>query len=124
MIIFGPLVIDSMGNKWIGTSGYFGGGGLAKFDGKSWTVYDTSNSHLPNNTVLSVAIDSHSNKWIGTDGGGLAFFNDTTWGIFSQSNSGLVDNQVRCIAIDDSSYKWMGTCGSEKGEGFAVFKNR
>ncbi|CUT05813.1 two-component regulator propeller domain-containing protein, partial [Candidatus Kryptobacter tengchongensis] len=31
------IAIDGQGNKWIGT-----GGGLAKFDGVNWTVYNTS----------------------------------------------------------------------------------
>jgi ligand-binding sensor domain-containing protein len=34
------IAIDGQGNKWIGTYG----GGLAKFDGVRWTVYNTSNS--------------------------------------------------------------------------------
>ena len=34
------IAIDSSGNKWIGTNG----GGLAKFDGKKWKVFNTSNS--------------------------------------------------------------------------------
>jgi ligand-binding sensor domain-containing protein len=37
------IAIDGQGNKWIGTRG----GGLAKFDGVNWTVYNTSNSGLP-----------------------------------------------------------------------------
>ena len=39
------IAIDGSGNKWIGTDD----GGLAKFDGTTWTVYTTSNSGLPNN---------------------------------------------------------------------------
>ena len=45
------------------------GGGLAKFDGTNWTVFNTSNSGLPDNYVSSIAIDGSGNKWIGTDGG-------------------------------------------------------
>ena len=39
--------------------------GLAKFDGTNWTVYDTTNSGLPDNAVVSLAIDG-SDIWIGT----------------------------------------------------------
>ncbi len=42
------------------------GGGLAKFDGVNWTVYNTSNSGLPDNHVYAIAIDGQGNKWIGT----------------------------------------------------------
>jgi ligand-binding sensor domain-containing protein len=45
-------------NRW--------GGGLAKFDGVNWTVYNTSNSGLPDNYVYAIAIDGQGNKWIGT----------------------------------------------------------
>ena len=41
-------------------------GGLAKFDGVNWTVYNTENSGLPDNGVMSVGIDAQGNKWIGT----------------------------------------------------------
>jgi ligand-binding sensor domain-containing protein len=40
--------------------------GLAKFDGVNWTVYNTSNSGLPDNYVNAIAIDGQGNKWIGT----------------------------------------------------------
>ncbi len=32
-------------------------GGLAKFDGVNWTVYNTSNSGLPSDSVIAIAID-------------------------------------------------------------------
>jgi ligand-binding sensor domain-containing protein len=64
------IAIDGEGNKWIGTYG----GGLAKFDGVNWTVYNTSNSGLPSVFVRAIAIDGQGNKWIGTDLGGLAKF--------------------------------------------------
>ena len=47
------LVIDSRGNKWMGTLG----GGLVKFDGTSWTRYSIADSTLPNDYVYSVAAD-------------------------------------------------------------------
>jgi hypothetical protein len=60
------------GNKWIGTWG----GGLAKFDGVNWIVYNTSNFGLPDNYVSAIAIDKQGNKWIGTVGGGLAVYRE------------------------------------------------
>ena len=69
--MFRPIAIDGSGNKWIGTDG----GGLVKFDDTSWTVYNTSNSGLPDNYIHSIAIDGSGNKWIGTHGG-LTEFNE------------------------------------------------
>ena len=63
------IAIDAAGNKWIGAEG-----GLAKFDGKNWTVYQSSNSALPNNFVQSIAIEGNGTTWVGTLFGGLAKF--------------------------------------------------
>ena len=60
------------GNKWIGTAL----GGLAKFDGVNWRVYNRLNSGLPHNWVSAIAIDRQGNKWIGTLGGGLAVYRE------------------------------------------------
>jgi ligand-binding sensor domain-containing protein len=82
---------------------------LAKFDGVNWTVYNTSNSGLPNNDVWAIAIDGQGNKWIGTDGGGLAKFDGVNWTVYNTSNSGLPYNRVYAIAIDGQGNKWIGT---------------
>ncbi len=114
------IAIDKAGNKWIGVStewnsSSYAGGGLAKFDGKIWTVYNTSNSGLPDNLVTSIAIDGNENKWIGTNKG-LAKFDEnnskeTSWTIYNSSNSGLPFNTINSIAIDGSGNKWIGTNG-------------
>ena len=41
------------GDIWIGT--YYNG--VGKFDGTNWTIYDTSNSEMPDNEVLALAAD-------------------------------------------------------------------
>jgi hypothetical protein len=71
-------------------------------------VYNTSNSGLPDNSILSIAIDVSGNKWIGTSGG-LVKFDDTNWTLYNTSNSGLPYNSVSSIAIDGSGNKWMWT---------------
>jgi hypothetical protein len=84
------------------------GGGLAKFDGTNWTVYNTSNSGLPHNYIYTLAIDQSNVKWIGTYGGGLAKFNDITWTVYNTLNSGLTNNNVHYLIIDANDYKWIG----------------
>jgi ligand-binding sensor domain-containing protein len=126
---------DSEGIKWITTkvhvSDPFGvhhmqGGGLAKFDGhSSWTVYDTSNSEIPTNSLSCIEIDEAGNKWIGTIGGwgkdtvyasaGLLKFDGTTWTVYDTSNSGLPSNVITCL-IYYSDTLWIGT-----NEGLATF---
>jgi len=41
-----------------------------------WTVYNTSNSGLPNNNVKAITIDGTGNKWIGAWSGGLTVYNE------------------------------------------------
>ncbi len=91
---------------WIGTNG----GGLTKYNKITGerTFYTTSNSGIPDNVILSIAIDNEGIKWIGTSGG-LAKFNGTDWVIYNTSNSGLPDNDVWAIAIDNEGNKWIGT---------------
>jgi len=78
------------------------------FSQSAWTIYNTANSPLPENSVRCVAFDSSGLKWIGTDFG-LATFDDTNWTIYNTSNSGLPDNYIRAIAIDKFNHKWIGT---------------
>lgn len=92
--------IDKSGSKWIGTWG----GGLAKFDGKSWTVFNSSNSDLPNNYVNAIAIDPQNRVWVGTDKG-LVCYDGTSW----KNTEGLPDDHIRSLAIDDSGIVWIGT---------------
>jgi hypothetical protein len=66
------LALDSGGSLWLGTQH----GGLAKFDGENWSVYNEDNSDLPDNYIFTVAIDSNDNKWIGMNGGGMAVFQE------------------------------------------------
>jgi ligand-binding sensor domain-containing protein len=112
------IAIDEGGNKWIGTiyNYFYGYGGLVKFDGVNWTVYQTSNSGLPNNNVWAIFIDREGNKWIGTDGG-LAKFDDFSWAVYNTSNSRLPNNNVRVI-VDIEGNKWIGT----EGGGLAIFR--
>ena len=74
----------------------------------AWTVYDTGNSDLPNNTVRSVAIDSLNHVWAGTDQG-LAEFDGTNWNVYQTSNSGLPGDEVRAINVDRNGELWVGT---------------
>ena len=83
--------------------------------GEEWNVYTTGNSGLPNNEILSLAIDEEGVKWIGTMGG-LARYDGTTWTVFNTTNSGLPSNTVRCILISEVGYIWIGT-----NSGLAVY---
>jgi ligand-binding sensor domain-containing protein len=95
--------VDDNGIIWIGTHG----GGLAELDGTHWTVYDTSNSGLPHDLILSFAVED-DRKWIGT-WFGLAEFDGANWTRYFTSNSGLPDDWVFAVAVDGRGNTWSGT---------------
>ncbi len=115
--------IDGNGSVWMATESqwnwnlyYYYDAELVKFDGTTWTVYDTTNSGLPDNYINDIALDQSGIKWIGTDDG-LAAFDGINWTIYNTSNSGLPDNGVGLIAIDANGTKWMGCAGLTSFDG-------
>lgn len=74
----------------------------------AWTIFNDTNSLLPQNTVRCIAVDAQNRKWIGTDWG-LAVYNDTTWTVYDTSNSNITDNSIRSLAFDTSGDIWVGT---------------
>lgn len=81
-----------------------------------WTIYNSTNSPLPDNTIRAIEFDQSGNTWIGTDKG-LAKFDGTNWTVLDSSNSGLPVNEIRSIAVDVASRLWVGTMQA----GFAIY---
>ena len=98
------VVKDKQGNIWFGgiPSESFGfQGGLAKYNGSSWTLYNSSNSDLPDNSVTSLAIDTLGNIFVGTMNGGLSVIDQNfQWKNFSRENSPLDNNFIKKITVD------------------------
>ncbi|KAF0152801.1 MAG: Peptidase S8/S53 subtilisin kexin sedolisin [Ignavibacteria bacterium] len=98
------MLQDKKGSIWFGTFG----GGLAKFDGIKWKVFNTFNSLLPSDVVYSLAVDNNNNIWIGTVDG-LAKFDGINWEVFNETNSKIPSNMIYSLAIDKQDNKWIGT---------------
>jgi len=75
--------IDNANNYWVAYNNI----GLAKYNGSAWTVYDSLNSPLPNNKILSVAAGA-TGIWAGTNSG-LFFYDGVTWTSYNTGNSGI-----------------------------------
>ena len=58
---------DKKGNLWFGTLG----GGVSRYDGKSFTSF-TASQGLANNIIYSIVEDKTGNIWFGTSGGGVS----------------------------------------------------
>ena len=97
------ILCDSNGNLWFGTQG----GGVSKYDGKSFTTFTTSQG-LAANSVLSIAEDKNGNLWFGTEGGGVSKYDGKSFTTFT-TDQGLASNIVRSIAEDKNGVMWFGT---------------
>ena len=105
-INFGKTTIcDSEGNLWFATQG----GGVSKYDGKSFITYTTKQG-LANNSVRSIAEDKNGNLWFGTYGGGVSKYDGKSF-ITYTTEQGLANNSVLSIAEDKNGNLWLGTDG-------------
>jgi len=79
---------DRYGNLWFGTQG----GGVSRFDGKSFQNY-TVREGLANNSVLCIAEDQRGDVWFGTAGGGVSRFDGRSFTNYTTSE-GLINNSA------------------------------
>ncbi len=99
-----PFVIDSLGNKWIGSQN----SGLYKFEEGIWKNYNTKNSGLIGNIIFGLDFDKSGVLWIGT-GYGVNKFDGKKWITLTNSNSGLCTNYVNAIKFEENGKQWFAT---------------
>ena len=86
---------DAVGNLWLCTDG----GGLCRYDGAAFTVWDTTDG-LAGNSVLSAGFDRQGRLWLGTAGQGLSCFDGEAlrnYTVVDGMASGWID---RIVAAD------------------------
>jgi ligand-binding sensor domain-containing protein len=98
------LEVDDDGNVWAGTWG----GGLSRFDGKTWTTF-TVRDGLPGNHIFSLGRDRDGMLWVGTSRGLAAFDGDLI--VTYSVRDGLVSDTVFSIAAAEDGNMWVGTFG-------------
>jgi ligand-binding sensor domain-containing protein/signal transduction histidine kinase len=92
------------GYLWIGTSG-----GLVRFDGVRFVVFDRSNTPaLRDDSILSLCPASDGSLWIGTEGGGLVSMKADAFRNYN-AGEGLTNGFVRAVAQDRAGRLWVGT---------------
>ena len=96
---------DKPGNLWFGTFG----GGVSRYDGKSFTNFTTAQG-LANNIVYSITEDKKGNLWFGTSGGGVSRYDGKSF-INLTTAHGLANNTVWSITQDRTGNLWFGTSG-------------
>ncbi len=89
------------GYIWLGTFG-----GLARFNGISFTVFDISNSPgLASNRILSLFEDTQGRLWIGHQDDGVSLYENGQF----RSFKALKDHSVITINEDAGGVIWLGT---------------
>ena len=98
------LVQTKDGYLWVGT-----GGGLARFDGFRFTIFNAENTPaLREESVYSLYCARDGTLWIGTEGGGLVSHRAGVFRRFG-ADEGLTNGFVRAIREDGGGNLWVGT---------------
>jgi ligand-binding sensor domain-containing protein/signal transduction histidine kinase len=92
------------GYLWIGTSG-----GLARFDGVRFVVFDSSNTPALHDESITSLWPAHDGSlWAGTEGGGLLHYQNGSFTSFGTAE-GLTNGFVRSVLEDKAGNIWVGT---------------
>lgn len=98
------LSVDARGNKWVGTYG----GGLSRFDGKTWKRFSTDDG-LGDNWVYDIKYDRDGRMWVAT-WNGVSVLEGDKFKTYRVAD-GLPDKWVYSIAYDRDGVFWFGTEG-------------
>jgi len=92
------------GYLWVGTFG-----GLARFDGLKFTIFDAGNSPgLKSNRITALFEDRAGVLWIGTEQNGLSRYEGDRFTTY-MTNDGLPGNYIQSIGEDAMGGLWIAT---------------
>jgi hypothetical protein len=90
--------IDTNNVKWVGTRN-----GLYSFQNNAWTVYNTSNSNIPDNRVDKFKIAYDNTIWFVNNNKGFYKFKNNTFTLYNQNNlPGLITDSLAGLTLDST----------------------
>ncbi|HBF89144.1 MAG TPA: hypothetical protein DDX39_10920 [Bacteroidales bacterium] len=85
-------------------------GGFTKYDGETWTTFDTTNTSggLLSDQVIDIVFDYSGNMYIGTNLG-ISKFDGTTWTDITNATTsgGLANNYINDLMLDNAGNLWV-----------------
>ena len=105
------IAFDKLGNAWVGTNKQ----GLIRCNlNGSTTVFNSSNSIIPDNAVINdIAVDSKNNVWIGCNG--IIKYDGIKFTMYNSQNTLIPEDNVKSIAIDSQDNVWFTACQFKSG---------
>ena len=99
------------------------GGGVSRYDGKSFSTFTTAQG-LAHNSVFIITEDKTGNLWFGTIGGGVSRYDGKSFTTFTTAQ-GLSGNNVLSVTEDKTGNLWFSTGGGGAsrydGKSFTTF---
>lgn len=83
--------------------------GMAILEGGVWTVYDPTNSPMPDYHVKCFAHDSSDTIWIGTSWGLTKWDGADYWYTYTEVNSDLLIPNINALYMDSNDVLYAGT---------------
>ena len=83
--------------------------------GQNTILFDTKNTFIPADNLVSVAVDNNGIKWIGSSKSGLIKFDNNNWTLFNKDNSPIKGSYVHGIVVDKKNKIWFGFSNPQQG---------
>ncbi len=99
------IYTDHDGNLWLATWG----GGIYKYEGDGYVLFDQSQGISNFQTIMGVVSDRQQRIWLATDGGGVVQYNGKEFKNISLPTVNQYAKKVQCIYADKAGNVWIGT---------------
>lgn len=117
------VAVDHAGQWWVA---HFGG--VARYDGSNWSVWDSTQVGLSFSSSSATALQASADGriWVATNNAGCAVFANNTWTTLNTGNSGLPSNSIRALAFGTDGKVYFATAAGlavQDGANWTVYNS-